>query len=233
MTPRPAPQLKPRLEALLALLEPCRLLADVGTDHALLPAHAVLRGLAQRALAVDLREAPLRAAARTLAAWGVSDRVSLMRGDGLSALAGLNVDVVVLAGLSGATFVRWCAAAPEVVRSLERLVVQPNGHVASLRRHAHEHGLHLLDENTRLEGGRHFISCAFGPGLGKPDPAYESGALSLDEAFELGPLLFARRDPLALDYYQLQTRRISGMGARGRAEHATYLAAFERGLAGV
>ncbi|MEO7036938.1 MAG: tRNA (adenine(22)-N(1))-methyltransferase TrmK [Polyangiaceae bacterium] len=233
MTPRSAPQLKPRLEALLALLEPCRVLADVGTDHALLPAHAVLRGLAQRALAVDLRAAPLRAAARTLAALGVGERVSLIRGDGLLALVGLNVDVVVLAGLSGTTFVRWCAAAPEVVRGLQRLVVQPNGHTAGLRRHAHERGLHLLDENTRVEGGRHFISCAFGPGLGKPDPAYERIALSLDEAFELGPLLFARRDPLALDYYELQTRRLSGLGVRGRMAHTTSLAIFERGLAGL
>ena len=228
----PLPQLKSRLEALLELLEPCRLLADVGTDHALLPAHAVLRGLAQRALAIDLRAEPLRAAARTLSALGVSDRVSLMRGDALSSLAGLNVDAVVLAGLSGGTFVRWCAAAPAVVRSLQRLVIQPNGDAANVRRHAYECGLHLQNENIRLEGGRHFISCAFGPGLGRPDPAYEGRGLSVEQAFELGPLLCARRDPLALSYYELQTRRIWAMGARGQAEHTAYLETLERGLAG-
>ncbi|MET0794034.1 MAG: class I SAM-dependent methyltransferase [Polyangiaceae bacterium] len=232
MTPSPTPPLKARLEALLELLVPCRLLADVGTDHALLPAHAVLRGLAERALAVDLRAEPLRGAARTLMSLGVGTRVDLIEGDGLSSLAGLNVDTVVLAGLSGATFVRWCAAAPEVVRGLARLVVQPNGHLAGLRRHIYECGLHLLDESIRLEGGRHFISCAFGPGTVGRDPAYERGGLTVEQAFELGPLLFTRRDPLALDYYGLQVRRLSPLVASGRSEHAASLAAFQRGLAG-
>ena len=227
------PPLKGRLEALLELLVPCRLLADVGTDHALLPAHAVLRGLAERALAVDLRVEPLRAAARTLSALGVADRVSLIEGDGLASLAGRNVDVAVMAGLSGGTFVRWCEAAPDVVRGLKRLVVQPNGQLASLRRHAYELRLHLLDENIRLEGGRHFISCAFGAGSTELDPAYDRGGVSLEQAFELGPFLFARRNPLALDYYRMQVQRLARLVSSGRKEHAACLAAFERGLAGL
>jgi tRNA (adenine22-N1)-methyltransferase len=225
--------LKGRLEALLELVvQPCRLLADVGTDHALVPAHAVLRGLAERALAVDLRVEPLRAAARNLVALGVSDRVRLLEGDGLAALAGSNVDVVVLAGLSGASFIRWWEAAPEVVRGLDRLIVQPNGQLEDVRRHAHVQGLSLLDENIRLEGGRHFITCAFGPRTSETDPAYDRAGLPLEQAFELGPLLFAGRDPLALDYYAQQVRRLSPLVAIGRSEHAPTLAAFERGLAG-
>lgn len=232
MTAGFAPPLKGRLEALLDLLEPCRLLADVGTDHALLPAHAVLRGLAERALAVDLRVEPLRAAARNLEALGVADRVRLLEGDGLASLTGLNVDAVVLAGLSGASFIRWWDAAPDVVRGLSRLVVQPNGHLASVRRQAYEQGMQLVNESIRLEGGRHFISCAFAPRSSNRDPAYEQAGLPLEQAFELGPLLFMRRDPLAVDYYAQQVERLSPLVAAGRSEHAASLAAFERGLAG-
>lgn len=229
--PNFVPALKSRFEALLQLLVPCRLLADVGTDHALVPAHAVLRGLAESALAVDLRAAPLHAAARRLSALGVGERVRLIQGDGLLSLVGLNADVVVLAGLTGATFVNWCLAAPEVVHGLTRLVVQPNGNHSSLRRYAYERGLHLVDEDIRVQGGRHFITCAFVPGANKRDPAYDDAALPLEQAFELGPRLVARRDPLALDYYALQARRLSALIPGGRAEHVVSLRAFERGLA--
>ncbi|MEO6601013.1 MAG: tRNA (adenine(22)-N(1))-methyltransferase TrmK [Polyangiaceae bacterium] len=162
---------------------------------------------------------------------GVGERVRLIQGDGLLSLVGLNVDVVVLAGLSGATFLHWCAAAPDVVHGLDRLVVQPNGHLSTFRRYAYEQGLHLLDESARVEGGRHFITCAFGAGRAGRDPAYERAALPLEQAFELGPVLFARRDPLALEYYELQARRISALVASGRREHSVLLATFERGLA--
>ena len=47
-----------RLEAVLQLLRPCAVLADVGTDHGLLPVAAVQRGLAERAIAADLRGGP-------------------------------------------------------------------------------------------------------------------------------------------------------------------------------
>ncbi|HTV18240.1 MAG TPA: tRNA (adenine(22)-N(1))-methyltransferase TrmK, partial [Polyangiaceae bacterium] len=107
-TPRSLPR---RLEALLRLSPEVVCLADVGTDHALLPAHAVLRGVCQRAVAIDLREQPLLVASDTLALLGVSDRVALMRGDGLVALSGMPVDVVTIAGLSGRTIISWCRSA--------------------------------------------------------------------------------------------------------------------------
>lgn len=221
------PRLSSRIEALLSLLEPCGLLADVGTDHAFVPAHAVRRGLAERALAVDLRVEPLRAAERNLSALGVADRVDLVRGDGLLSLVGTGAEVVVLAGLSGATFVRWLLAAPEVPPTLKRLVVQPNGKASSVRQHAYEHGLHLVDESIVVDGGRHFITCAFAPGA-SPDPAYTRSALSLEQAFELGPWLFERRQ--GLDYYAAQVRRLSAL-SRSDDDLERMLRIYQRGLA--
>ena len=48
-------RLSPRLDAILEGLSPCALLADIGTDHGLVPIAAVVRGIAQRAMATDLR----------------------------------------------------------------------------------------------------------------------------------------------------------------------------------
>ncbi|HRI08373.1 MAG TPA: tRNA (adenine(22)-N(1))-methyltransferase TrmK, partial [Nannocystaceae bacterium] len=61
-----APSLSPRLQAIAAMIPRGAVIADVGTDHALLPAWLVARGLAPRAIASDRAPGPLRAARRSL-----------------------------------------------------------------------------------------------------------------------------------------------------------------------
>lgn len=224
-------KLSARLEALLSLVGDVQVLADIGTDHALLPAHAVLRGRCQTAYAVDLRDEPLRVAARTLRALGVSnDQVRLLRGDGLKALSEFEVDAAVMAGLSGRTMLSWCQMAPEVVRRISRLVVQPNGHLTSVRAWAYAEGLWLLDENVCREGARFFVSCAFGPGTG-PDPAYRDSELSTEESLVLGPWLVRRRDRLAAEMFREERSRLRGLLGTGRTEHHAQLSIVEAGCA--
>ncbi len=225
---QPARPLPRRLEALLPLVGTVDCLADVGTDHALLPAHAVLRGHCQRAIAVDFREEPLRRASVTLARLGVSEHVTLLRGDGLAALEQASVDVVVLAGLGGRTLLSWCRAAPDLVGRVQRLVVQPNRHVSELRAWAYAAGLWLVDESICRERERFFVSCAFAPRSG-PDPAYAESGLALEHAFELGPWLIRRRAPEAGEHYAEEAARLQELVNAGRSEHAARLAAYEAG----
>ena len=125
--------LSPRLEMVLQLVHPCALLADVGTDHGFVPVAAVQRGIAARAIAADLRTRPLFSARRHIERTGVIDRVAVVQGDGLQALASQPVDAVVMAGMSGSLMVRLCDAAPLVLASLQQLIVQPNTDVALMR----------------------------------------------------------------------------------------------------
>ena len=98
------PLLSRRLECVLALVRPCAVLADVGTDHALLAVAAVCRGVAQRAIAADLREAPLCGARAHIARMGVTAQVVAVRQDGLSGMEPGGVDAVVIAGMTPSHF---------------------------------------------------------------------------------------------------------------------------------
>lgn len=221
----------PRIDALVRLAGTGRTLADVGTDHGLVPAHAVLSGAFERALAVDVNEAPLAVARATIIAHGVGDRVELLLGDALGALAGYDVDALVLAGLTGRTFVAWCEAEPEVLARLRRVVIQPNGHLTLVRRWAHERGLHLVDECVVEEGGRHFVTCAFEPRRASADTdVYARARVPLEAAFELGPWLIERRDRGARGLYEKERRRLAPLAARGGREHQALLATYELGL---
>lgn len=55
-------KLSARLAAVAALVEPGSRVADVGTDHGYIPIYLVQTGIADRALAMDVRPGPLERA---------------------------------------------------------------------------------------------------------------------------------------------------------------------------
>jgi tRNA (adenine22-N1)-methyltransferase len=208
MTPPVEPVLSRRLECVLGLLGPCQVLADVGTDHGLVPVAAVCRGLAARALAVDLREAPLAGALTLIEKSGVADRVIALRGDGLSGLEGRTVDAVVMAGMSGESMLRILERAPDVLARVTQLVLQPNQNAQLLRRWALQTGWHLRDESMLEERGQFFVTCRFAPGAGR-DPAYRLPGWTEEALCSVGPRLLARRDPVACRWFERQRARVS------------------------
>ncbi|CAN5144663.1 tRNA (adenine(22)-N(1))-methyltransferase TrmK [soil metagenome] len=203
-------ELSARLEAIVQSLKPCRLLADIGTDHGLVPIAAVLRGVAASAIASDLREAPLRVARRNIERAQLAGRVAIAQGDGLAALAGRGVDAIVVAGMSGETEVRLCSATPDVLRSAEQLVLQPNSGAHVVRTWARGAGWHLRDERMVATGGQFFVVCAFGKGGGR-DPAYAMSGWPEAALDRLGPVLLARKDPVALRWCVAQRDRVRAL----------------------
>lgn len=217
-----------RLESILSLLRPCALLADVGTDHGLVPIAAVQRGTAARAIAADLRQAPLEVARRNIAQSGLGERVTVHRGDGLLGLADQPIDALVMAGVSGALMLRVFAEGASVLASVEQLVLQPNQDHEQVRAWAHGHGFQLRDERMLEERGQFFATCAFDKRAGTC-PAYDALPLPLAAQYMVGPLLLARRDATALRWCELQRLRLFELVQAGRValepEHALWQAA--------
>jgi tRNA (adenine22-N1)-methyltransferase len=189
-------------------------LADVGTDHALLPVAAVSRGLARRAIAVDLREAPLSGARAHIEQMGVADRVLAVRGDGLSGMQSQALDAVVLAGMSAESMLRILQAAPHELARVEQLIVQPNQGVHQLRGWALRNGWHLRDERMIEERGQFFVVCAFTRAAGV-DLAYSVPGWTEEALCNVGPHLLTRKDAVALRCFERQRARVSHWVNRG------------------
>ena len=112
-------KLPPRLAAIAALVPDGARLADVGTDHALLPIRLLLDGKIQSAVATDIRPGPLSRAKENAYAAGVQD-LSCVLCDGLTDVSPDSVDTVVIAGMGGeniAAILR--AGAPEALSAGE------------------------------------------------------------------------------------------------------------------
>lgn len=219
----------PRLQMILDMLEPCGKLADVGTDHGMLPVAAVKQGRCSFAIAADLRSEPLRGARRRIESRGLGSKIEVLQSDGLANLLDRGVDAVTLAGMSGELMERILSEDLNFTCSLQQLLLQPNTELARVRAWARSVGLHLKNESMLCEGRRFFTTLAYAPGEGE-DPAYDSTPLSDGEAYRLGPLLVARRDPVAAGYFREQVERLRRLQAAGAGQHDEELELFGRGV---
>jgi tRNA (adenine22-N1)-methyltransferase len=208
------PLLSRRLECVLTLVPRCVVLADIGTDHAQLPVAAVCRGVAERAIAADLRDAPLQGARAHIDRSGVADRVDVVKGDGLLALRHRSVQAVVMAGMSGDSMLRMLEAAPDVLARLQHLSLQPNQNVGAVRAWALRNGWHLRAERMLEERGQFFVACAFDSAVGD-DPAYSVPGWTQAALCAIGPRLLTGKDVVALRWFERQRARVSHWVERG------------------
>ena len=72
-----------RLSLAFDLYDPCELAADIGTDHAHLPAALLQRGRCQHMILTDLSESALNNARNGIIACRLTDRVTFRCGNGL------------------------------------------------------------------------------------------------------------------------------------------------------
>lgn len=93
-----------RLTQLFELCPHGARVADVGTDHALLPIALVQAERARFAIAADLRRGPLEGARENIARAQLAERITVRLGDGLAPLHPEDhLDVIIIAGMGPRT----------------------------------------------------------------------------------------------------------------------------------
>ncbi|WP_051276404.1 tRNA (adenine(22)-N(1))-methyltransferase [Desulfovirgula thermocuniculi] len=182
-----------RLAAVAAFVPPGAVVADVGTDHALLPVYLVESGICPHAIATELNDGPYRHAFANICRYGLEEKISLRQGDGLAPLCPGEADVVVLAGMGGRSIVRILSSSPEVLAATRRLILQPMTDVGELRSWLADNGWRLVDEDLVEEEGRLY-----------PVIVAEPGREEVSDPFllEVGPRLVEKGHPLLPDYLE-------------------------------
>lgn len=123
--------------------------ADVGTDHALLACYLALNG-AKSVIASDINDGPLTAAQRTIDETGVTN-VSTVKSDGLKMID--YADDVVICGMGGeliADIISGCRFLSEDTR----FILQPMTKAEVLRRRLYASGFEIVEERTAYDGKR-------------------------------------------------------------------------------
>jgi len=140
-------KLSARLRAISELIDEGANVADIGTDHGLLPVYLVQTGLAGRIFASDISAASLDAARRSAAEYNVTDLITFLVAPGLDGISPALVDTVVIAGLGGETIMSMLKDAPWTKRCSISLILQPQSKIDLLSRFLYDCG--YLVKQTR------------------------------------------------------------------------------------
>lgn len=150
-------KLKPRLKMAADMVRQGSRVADIGTDHAYLPACLILEGKIPSAIGADLRKGPLENAEATVRANNIADKVQLRLSDGLNFVMPDEVDDIVIAGMGGILIAEILTAAPWVKDKSKRLILQPQSHSEDVRKYLFDNGFEIMEENACFEDGKVYI----------------------------------------------------------------------------
>lgn len=174
-------ELSPRLSMVGELVPEGARLADVGTDHAYLPAALILAGKIPSAIAADLRQGPLARAKATVRGAGLEGRVAFRLCDGLSGIRPEEVDAVVIAGMGGETIAAILAVAPWVRERDVPLVLQPMSSMPDLRVWLQRNGYRIITERLCREGDTLYTALSVRAGMMAPlSPAEQWAGVNCD-----------------------------------------------------
>jgi len=156
-------QLDARLSLAYDLYDPCDLAADIGTDHAHLPAALLQRGRCQHMILTDLSESALRNARNEIIRFRLSGRVSLRLGDGLSPLDE-TCGMISVTGMGGRTVREILLSGKDKLKGAS-LVLSAHTDLPLIREAVNMIGYHLDREEPCFCAGRYYLVLRARPGI--------------------------------------------------------------------
>jgi len=118
-------------------------LADIGTDHALLPIYCINEGYVSQALAIDNKEGPYVIAYSNVKKNDLNHKITVLLGNGINKIDD-DVDVVVISGLGGSLI-------KDIIvnddrKNVKRFILQPNNDAKCIREALPSIGFRIVDE---------------------------------------------------------------------------------------
>ncbi len=184
-------KLSPRLQSIAQFVIQGESVADIGSDHALLPLYLIQEEFATQVIATELKKGPSEKVKKIIDCYQLADRVELRIGDGLKPLKPKEAATVVLAGMGAQTIIKILAESKSTLNTIKRLVLQPMTEIFLLRKWLYENGWKIVDEDLVKEENRYYIVIAAEQG----GEAYPS-----ELQLQLGKSLLAKNHPLLKGY---------------------------------
>lgn len=219
--------LSQRLTRIAAYIPSGAKVADIGTDHALLPVYLAQTGRVATVIAGELNDGPFAAAQKQVEQSRVGDVVHVRQGDGLSIVSPGEVDTIIIAGMGGPLICSILDKGLTVLQQTARLVLQPNVGEAGMRLWLRDHGWALLAEELIKEDGHFYEILVAEKGEGtaaKNEKLYSAFTLcdgvNVDEELllDMGPMLVRQADELLLEKWADELRKLERIiGQLGRS----------------
>ena len=159
---------------------------DVGTDHAYIPIYLSERGIVKSCLATDINKGPLEKAKKNLVMHKINN-VYLKQTNGLEGISTDVGDVIMISGMGGYLIIDILERGKEVVKRVNKLILQPQQDIDKVRRYLHSIGFKIEDEDFVQDEEKYYTIIVAVPG----EECYEK-----DYEYTYGKCLIEKKLPL-------------------------------------
>lgn len=196
-----AKQLSQRLATVGAFVQPGVRVADIGSDHAYLPANLALNHRISYGVAGEVVRGPFENAQREIQKLGLEDQLVARLADGLAAIQPEDqIDTVTIAGMGGPLIRHILEQGTAQLAGVQRLVLEPNVGEATVRDWLAANQFEITAERILAEDGHTYeVICA--------DRVTHPVTYTPAEQL-FGPFLLAEKSPVFIAKWQRELQRV-------------------------
>ncbi|MFD2116107.1 tRNA (adenine(22)-N(1))-methyltransferase [Paenibacillus yanchengensis] len=219
-------KLSKRLQKIANIIHPNVVVADIGSDHAMLPTYLLQSGKSQQVIAGELNQGPYYAAKKQAASAGLTDKLLVRHGDGLNVIESGEVHTVAISGMGGNLITEILQEGFDKgkLNGVKQLVLQPNVTEYAIRDWLDRHKWFLVEEYILEEDGKvyeilhatveHPEQLTYEEyRLQLYNSSFLNSSLSATELepilFKMGPYLIREAAPLLLEKWQQEIEKLN------------------------
>lgn len=155
-----------RLQAIANLVNKDSIIADVGSDHGLLPCFLAKEDLVKKAYAIDNKEGPLNFAYDNIETYNLKDKVYPILADGLDNLSN-DVTSIIIAGMGFETIKMIVESNLDKVLKANQVIIQSNTKVNRLRKWIMDQEFLIEKEVIVKDNDKIYTIVSFNPQINK------------------------------------------------------------------
>ena len=147
-----------RLKKITEFLEPTDKVVDIGCDHGYLGIYASKEKLVKSIILTDIKESALSMARKNVAKSNLD--IPILVSDGLDNIKACDINTVVISGMGTSTILHILSNKEKLV-NVNKLILQSNNNLDTLRAEVLKLGYQLVDEKTVKDNDIWYIICLF------------------------------------------------------------------------
>lgn len=192
-------KLSKRLKEIVNLIDKNSKVADIGTDHGLVPNFLVENNISSYIVASDISEKSLEKTYELVDNKYIDSKIYLRVGNGLEVIEKNEVDTVILAGMGGILISKLIEKDFDKVENLKKLILQPMQNQYELREYLYKNGFIFNDQRIVYEEKKYFeiMDVSYKGEISKVDPIF----------YELPYECYKRKDETFAEYLLYKIRK--------------------------
>lgn len=168
-----------RLNEIFNLVDKNSIVADIGTDHGIIPIMLSKFNLAKKIIATDISENSLNKLKEKLKQNNNIKNIETRVSDGLNSFFEYEIDTIIISGMGGILIKDILNTNLDIAKTAETLILSPNNSLDVVRKFLVNNNFKIIDEKDVFENSKYYqiLKVSYGKDLFYEDYEYNYGKI--------------------------------------------------------